>query len=209
MISCEVQFVDISESVVISFVYASNDADARRSLWNEISLLSTSPQIMWKAWSIIGDFNQVHSPSENSVSTSQNIDLHTRLFRQVLIESSIVDLNYGGSSFAWWNKQVLNPIAKKLDRILVNEEWIVLFPLALGFFGSPDFSDHASMKISLSSGQSRQKKPFWFFNYLLKNASFLPLVADRWFSLTADGSAMYRVVRKIKLLKPSIREFSK
>lgn len=74
---------------------------------------------------------------------------------------------------------MLNPIAKKLDRILVNEEWIVLFPLALGFFGPPDFSDHASMKISLSSGQSRQKKPLRFFNYLLNNASSLPLVADR------------------------------
>lgn len=34
-------------------------------------------------------------------------------------------------------------------------------------------------------------------------------MVDRWFSTTVDGSAMFRVIRKLKLLKPCIREFSK
>lgn len=65
------------------------------------------------------------------------------------------------------------------------------------------------MSLSLQSGDPKQKKPFRFFNYLLKNENFLGLVAHHWFSISIPGSAMFRVVRKLKLLKSKIREFSK
>lgn len=58
-------------------------------------------------------------------------------------------------------------------------------------------------------GAPRQKKPFRFFNYLLQNEAFLPLVAHHWFSYNISGTAMYRVARKLKTLKRAIRDFSK
>ena len=209
MVTCDVQFPEAYESVIISFVYASNDVDMRQTLWNELTSLSGSQALIGKAWCVLGDFNQVLDPSENSFARSPNVDCQTRIFKQTLIDSSLVDLNFRGSSHTWWNKQKEQPIAKKLDRILVNDSWNVLFPLALGTFGPPAFSDHASMHVSLSSGLPKQKKPFRFFNFLLKNECFLPIIADCWFSSNVYGTAMFRVARKLKLLKPVIREFSK
>lgn len=100
-------------------------------------------------------------------------------------------------------------MAKKLDRILVNDEWHAIFPLAVGLIGAPEFSDHSPSSLSLSLAQPRQKKPFKFFNYLLKNQNFLPLIQFGWFSTNVVGSDMFRVSYKLRELKKIIREFSK
>ena len=209
MITCEVKFPEEADSVIVSFVYAANDETLRQAFWLEITNLADSPLLADKAWSVLGDFNQVLRPEENSATSTPNVDLQSRLFSQMLLDSSLADLNYRGFSFTWWNKRKSQPIAKKLDRMLANDAWNAMFPLALGVFGPPEFSDHASMHLSLSSGQLKLKKPFRFYNFLLKNEGFLPLVAECWFSLHVIGSAMFRVARKLKLLKSPIRTFSK
>ena len=209
MIACEVFLPDSISPMVVSFVYASTDESVRRQLWNELITLSTDQRLLGKPWAVIGDFNQVLRPEENSAATSPNVDLQTRLFADAMSQSALVDLTFRGSSNTWWNKRRSDPIAKKLDRVMVNEEWFLCFPLSLGLFGEPAFSDHASMSISLQSGAPRQKKPFRFFNFLLKNEGFLPLVADHWFSFQVTGYSMFRVVKKLKSLKRVIREFSK
>ena len=125
------------------------------------------------------------------------------------MDSGLSDLNYGGNLFTWWNKQKSAPVAKKLDRILVNDSWNDLFPNSVAFFDSPDFSDHASMKVVLNSQLVYKKRPFKFFNFILQNTSFLSMVTLQWLTYHVFGSAMFRVSRKLMLLKKDIREFSK
>ena len=55
----------------------------------------------------------------------------------------------------------------------------------------------------------RTKKPFKFYNYILHNPDFIATVCISWFSFNVTGSAMFRVARKLKILKNVIREFSK
>ena len=209
VITCEVFLPSSTSPMVVSFLYASSEETDRKYLWNELISISNSQRLQGKPWAVLGDFNQVLRPEENSAATSPNIDLQTRLFADSLIQSGLVDLTFRGSSNTWWNKRRAQPIAKKLDRFLVNEEWFLLFPLSLAFFGEPAFSDHASLSVSLQSGAPRQKKPFRFFNFLLKNENFIPLLAQHWFSFQVLGFAMYRVVKKLKSLKPVIRDFSR
>lgn len=97
----------------------------------------------------------------------------------------------------------------KLDIVLVNENWLQLFPASLGFFGEPEFSDHACSCITLNPAVQRQRKAFRFQNFLLQNPNFVPLVAHLWFSFNLVGSTMFRLSKKLKLLKNFIREFSK
>ncbi|KAG7547383.1 F-box domain [Arabidopsis suecica] len=209
MMTCEVLLPDSQSEIVISFVYAANEESARRELWTEIVSIASSPRMVGKAWSVLGDFNQVLSPSDNSSSLNPNVDLPIRLFRDCLLEADLSDLNFRGCSFTWWNKRSANPLAKKLDRILVNENWLQLFPASLGFFGEPDFSDHSSCSITLNPFVQRQRKAFRFQNFLLQNPNFVPLVAYHWFSFNLVGSAMLRFSKKLKILKRYIREFSK
>ena len=175
VITCEVLLPSSTSPIVVSFVYASFEETDRRYLWNELISISNSQRLQGKPWAVLGDFNQVLRPEENSAATSPNIDLQTRLFADSLIQSGLVDLTFRGSSNTWWNKRRAQPIAKKLDRFLVNEEWFLLFPLSLAFFGEPAFSDHASLSVSLQSGEPRHKKPFRFFNFLLKMRTLSPL----------------------------------
>ena len=138
-----------------------------------------------------------------------NMDKRIRELNQCLLDANLEDLNYRGTTFTWWNKQKLDPLAKKLDRCLVNDDWYNAFPSSVALFGSPVFSDHAAISICLQPDRIRAKKPFKFYNFLLKNSDFLVTVFTSWFSFNVTGSAMFRVSRKLKLLKNIIREFSK
>lgn len=209
MVSCLVKHPDYLSPVIVSCIYASNDEDIRKELWAEIVDISTHAEVQGKAWLLIGDFNQVLKPDEHSCPPTLNVDRKTREFQECLSDAGLSDLSFTGPSLSWWNNQKANPIGKKLDRILVNDHWHVQFPSSRGVFGPPQFSDHASMSVILESAKSRHRIPFRFYNFLLLDSEFLPLVAWLWFSTNIVGSEMFRVSKKLKALKNPIRSFNK
>ena len=140
-----------------------------------------------KPWIILGNFNQIRDPSEHSTSTSLNIDKRTREFNQCLLDVNVDDLNYRGATFTWWNKRKSAPVAKKLDRCLANSDWSIQFPSSVAFFGSPDFSDHAVVAVTLEPDRLKVKKPFRFYNYLTLNPEFLDMVPANRFSFNIAG----------------------
>ncbi|XP_013583277.1 PREDICTED: uncharacterized protein LOC106292212 [Brassica oleracea var. oleracea] len=160
MITVEVTWPSVQSKIIISIIYASNDPDVRTTLWNEIEELGPALGIKSKPWIILGDFNQIRDPSEHSKPASLNLDMKMRDFNQCLQSAGVDDLNFRGSSFTWWNKQKLNPIAKKLDRALVNDEWYFELSSSVAYFGSPEFSDHAVVSILLDPSTAKAKKPF-------------------------------------------------
>lgn len=165
--------------------------------------------IVNKPWLMLGDFNQVLLPQEHSNPPSLNIDRRMRDFGSCLSEMELSDLVFKGNSFTWWNKSSIRPIAKKLDRILANDSWCNLYPSSHGLFGNLDFSDHVSCGVVLEANGISAKRPFKFFNFLLKNEDFLNVVMDNWFSTNVVGSSMYRVSKKLKAMKKPIKDFSR
>ncbi|KAG7579142.1 Reverse transcriptase domain [Arabidopsis thaliana x Arabidopsis arenosa] len=209
MITCEVLLPDSQSWIVVSVVYASNEVDKRNELWKEIAELGDSNLIGARPWLMLGDFNQVLNPQEHSDPASLNIDRNMRLFGNCLLDAELSDLVFKGNKFTWLNKSKTRPVAKKIDRILVNDSWCAQYPSSFGIFGNPDFSDHASCGVVFEEAVIRVKRPFKFFNYLLQNPEFMNLVRDNWFSLNVVGSSMYRVSKKLKALKKPIKDFSK
>jgi len=158
---------------------------------------------------MLGDFNQVLFSQEHSNPPSLNVDRRMREFGSCLNDTEISDLVFKGNTFTWWNKSSSRPVAKKLDRILANDAWCDLYPSSHGVFGNLDFSDHVSCGVVLEADGVRAKRPFKFYNFLLKNEEFLNVVADIWFSINVVGSYMFRVSKKIKALKKPIKDFSR
>lgn len=208
MVTCDVT-IPGHPPFLASIVYASNCHDEMKELWDSIMQVGASLPSNGKPWIVLGDFNQTLSPEEHSLNSSSKIDKRMRLFRDCLLEADLQDLNFRGNTFTWWNKSKLRPIAKKLDRALVNDDWGNSFPTAVATFESPDFSDHSPISISLSVSSPTIKRPFRFFNFLLQNNEFLPMIAEKWFSINVTGSAMLRVSKKLKQLKKHIRDFSR
>ena len=91
----------------------------------------------------------------------------------------------------------------------MNDKWYSVFPSSVAFVGSPGFSDHDVLSITLEPNRMRTKKPFRFYNFLIQNPEFLATICISWFSYNITGSAMFRVSKKLKLLKNVIREFSR
>ena len=175
----------------------------------ELETLSTSSLLVNKPCSVLGDFNQTLTLHEHSSPNSLNIDKQMRKFGQSLLHAELGDLNFRGTTFTWWNKQKSKLVAKKLDRVLVNDKWLECFPTSLARFQDPDFSDHSYSIVSLQPNSPRKKRPFKFFNFLLQNPDFIASITEEWFSINVRGSAMYRLAEKLRILKKCIREFSK
>ncbi|KAG7547838.1 Reverse transcriptase domain [Arabidopsis suecica] len=208
MVTCEVLIPGATQWFMVSFVYAANEEGLRKDLWKELMNLASSQAVGQKPWIVLGDFNQVLHPWEHSKAVATNVGRRIRDFRNCLYECELDDLVYSGNTFTWWNKSSTTPVAKKIDRILVNDCWTAMFPSAFAVFGEPDFSDHACCGVVLRDDSQRTRRPFRFFNYLLHNPHFVDLIREQWYSINAVGSAMFRVSKKLKALKPHIRTFS-
>lgn len=208
-ISCRVRLPFVSEEFVVTFVYGSNCRKERRELWSDLSFISSLIGSSSLPWITLGDFNQVRYASEHSTSASFTSSRGIREFNNCLAATFLADLPYCGNSFTWTNNQGDSIISKKLDRILVNDEWFDTFPNSLGVFGDSGISDHSPCCVFLDYLKPKQKKPFKFFSLLNENPEFAVLLTECWNSIHFSGSAMFKVSKKLKELKSIIRTFSR
>lgn len=112
----------------------------------------------------MGDFNQILNPSESSIGSTR-ITKGISDFRDYLLYAGLSDLSFRGHTFTWWNNKEANPIAKKLDRILVNDNWLLDLPNAYAEFGDPLVSDHRPCCLILSS-HTKPKRCFKVSHFL-------------------------------------------
>lgn len=72
-------------------------------------------------------------------------------FKSCIDQIELRDLRYHDNKFSWFNKQPNNPIAKKLDRAIINENWLSFYPISLAKFLAPEISNHTLCCIALDS----------------------------------------------------------
>ncbi|KAK1263733.1 hypothetical protein QJS04_geneDACA022341 [Acorus gramineus] len=96
----------------------------------------------------------------------------------------------------------------RLDRVLVNEDWLLLHPEALVFYHPPGLSDHSAMQLILVPSFPLGPMPFKFFNDWVKHDSFFPLVRSAW-EVDLRGTTMFNLVCKLKRVKVALKAWSK
>ncbi|XP_024004813.1 uncharacterized protein LOC112081968 [Eutrema salsugineum] len=207
IITCVIQLPHTTSEVCISYIYGVNTKEGRQQMWFDLQSLSVNPAISFLPWAVMGDFNQILSPSEKSNGGSR-ITSGMQDFRDCVDSAGLFDLSIRGNSFTWWNHQEANPIAKKLDRIPINDSWQIKYPLSFAHFGEPDFSDHCPAVIVIGDSQP-SKKPFMFSHFLLNHPEFLPRVAVHWHESSVPRSAMYAISKKLKSLKRVIKDINR
>lgn len=128
------------------------------------------------------------------------------------LHCGLSDMGYQGPMFTWCNKREEGIVCKKLDRVLVNDTAMLKLPDAYSIFEAGGCSDHLRCKIQLLPSKEVIRKPFKYVNALGKLEAFFPLVKEYWDSTTSlfhSTSAMFRFSKKLKSLKPLIRELGK
>lgn len=133
----------VASELVVTMVYGSNDRRVRKQLWSDLRFLAASSQVNQCPWTVLGEFNQTLFSTEHSSADPFSSPLGMREFLQCTAVTELSDLPYIGNSFTWSNKQGDTIVSKKLDRILINDRWLDIFPNALGVFGDPGISDHS------------------------------------------------------------------
>lgn len=208
-INCLIKLPYVQMEFAVSFVYGLTCKKLRRELWSELLFLAVSPEISCHPWAVLGDFNQILYASEHSNADHFSSSRGMRDFSSCITSSGLSDLPFCGASFTWSNKHEVGVVAKKLDRILVNDQWLDSFPNSLGVFGEPGISDHSPCCIFLDSMKPKIKQPFKFLAFLNLNPEFAILIESCWNALEFAGSKMLKVSKKLKEMKSFIRHFSK
>jgi hypothetical protein len=180
-----------------TFVYGANNPIDRRCLWQNFH--SMKLRVSSTPWILCGDFNVVRCLEEKWVSaylTSYKLE-----FGDCLNNIEVMDLNFSGCFYSWNNKSA-GPgfVANKLDRVLVNEEWIYRFGRTCVDFPSNGISGHSPAIIYVGTMVSFGPKPFKFFTYWLENKEYMDWLTTSW-NQEYRGVPMYKLCMKLKAFK--------
>ncbi|XP_074314953.1 uncharacterized protein LOC141651130 [Silene latifolia] len=187
-----------------TIVYAFNGITERESLWLNLIRLASTIQ---GPWSVGGDFNCVLHANERlrgSVSMAESVP-----FQDCLDRCQLVDIKASGAFFTWNNKQP--PETRKysrLDRFFVNQDWMSQLPDYFANFLPEGLFDHTPCLVSKTVNGDKKNRPFKYFNMWSKAPDFLNCVAAVW-NQDVAGTKMYKVVRKLKLLKSDLKQLNK
>ena len=207
---CRIKLPNLSQSFAVAFVYGRNNDIERRSLWEDISVLSRSSPLSHTAWLLLGDFNQIAASSEHYSITQSAFNIRgMEDFQGCLRDNQLSDLPTRGVFFTWSNHQQDNPIIRKLDRALANDEWFSSFPSALAVFDPPGVSDHASCIVMIDNQPEPSKKCFKYFSFLSSHPTYLAALAVAWEENTMIGSHMFTLRQQLKQAKLCCRKLNR
>ncbi|XP_070047027.1 uncharacterized protein LOC142169774 [Nicotiana tabacum] len=113
-------------------------------------------------------------------------------------DSGLVDLGYYGHKYSWSNGRGPNTIVwKRLDRGLVNDQWLVAFPATNISYLASTGSDHNPLLIEINIRQEMGKRHFKFFNDWVDNKKCMPLVEEVW-NREVTSNPMWIFPQKLK-----------
>ncbi|XVF86246.1 hypothetical protein PTKIN_Ptkin18bG0025100 [Pterospermum kingtungense] len=158
-------------------VYGANDGANRKNLW--MHLKGFYPQLQDHAWMLAGDFNIVVDSSESS-NGALGYRAEMQDFNNCRLQLSLMDHVFTGPLYTWTNNQDEGFLAKKLDRVLVNDVWNASWPSSIVEFLSPEVSDHCPALIKFEEQMDNPFKPFKFFGFWTLHPEFLEVVHASW-----------------------------
>ncbi|XP_056848880.1 uncharacterized protein LOC108820129 [Raphanus sativus] len=162
---------------------------------------------IWLVWK--DDVRVTPGKKAQDLKIFGTISCGMRDFQRMALRCNLSDMGYQGPKYTWCNKREEGIICKKLDRVLWNDSAMQILHGAYSVFEAGGCSDHLRCKIQFLPPVEKIRRPFKYVNALGKLEAFLPMVKEYWEvspSLFHSTSAMFRFAKKLKNLKPSIRE---
>ncbi|KAL0290256.1 UNVERIFIED_CONTAM: hypothetical protein Scaly_2678000 [Sesamum calycinum] len=155
-------------------------------------------------WLILGDFNCVKSPTEKQLGVAPTW-YELKDFVDCCLSIGLHDAPRMGCYYTWYSNSDCNPMWCKLDRVLFNNEWLVVGVHCNSHFSPPgSLSDHLSGIVSILDLLTFKPKPFRFFNMWADHSNFIATVENGWNLSTAQ----YSLCRKLKALKGPFKAFN-
>ncbi|CAL1403462.1 unnamed protein product [Linum trigynum] len=192
-----------TETCLITDIYIPNKTSGRAVLYDELrrTRVTVEPGIF------LGDFNAIKDSYEasNDPGFSQSI----LDFRKWILDMKLTYHKAIGSWFTWRNKHSnnYNPIARRIDKILVNEKWLDVFPQSLVQIVVPGVSDHCGLYVQTNSGLYTLPKPFKFFLLWRQHPQYSGILRESW-QVEAAGVPYYVLYKKLREFKGKLKSFN-
>ncbi|GJU35841.1 RNA-directed DNA polymerase, eukaryota [Tanacetum coccineum] len=152
----------------------------------------------------MGDFNEVRFASERYGSSFHA--LNAANFNSFIANSNLIDIPLGGYSYTWADKYASK--MSKLDRFLVSQGIVDLFPNLTGLVLHRNISDHRPILLK-ESHVDYGPTPFRLFHSWFSENDFCNVVEDSWKNDgTNDMNAMVLLKNKLKCLKQKLKSWS-
>ncbi|KAH7664676.1 DNase I-like protein [Dioscorea alata] len=189
-------------SWVCTSVYGPNDRHLKHDFWTEIRHCCPDNGTPWV---LCGDFNSIFNHKDKSTGTPNLDDI--RQAQLLLSDLHLIEPPSFGKRFTWTNGQS-NPLWIKLDRFLLNQEWISLFPKATQNTLPRLGSDH--VPIRLESGMHLSvPRPFHFERSWCSVENFTDLIKNWWTGSQPQGCGAFVLAKKISYTRNQLRLWAK
>ncbi|XP_070035313.1 uncharacterized protein [Nicotiana tomentosiformis] len=120
-----------------------------------------------------------------------------------MVEAEMTKLQTIGRSYTWSN----NHTYSKIDRSIVNSNWITTMPPLSVQVMDPIFSYHSPLYIKLGRPKNRCRKAFRFMNCIAEHLNFTKVVENSW-RQTNNAHYMKDIWEKLKHVKNAIKELN-
>ncbi|GKC85012.1 RNA-directed DNA polymerase, eukaryota, partial [Tanacetum coccineum] len=179
-------------------IYAPQSITSKRTLWSYISSLISR----WDGHCMVmGDFNEVRC-MEDRLGSVFNVQ-GANEFNSFISNSGLVEIQLEGYSFTWSHQSAKK--MSKLDRFLVTDGLLSLFPHLSGICLDRHLSDHRPIllrEVVTDYGPS----PFRVYHSWFSLQGFDHMVSETWNNIALDDSnKMVRFKKKLQILKKEIR----
>ncbi|XP_074299370.1 uncharacterized protein LOC141630450 [Silene latifolia] len=186
-------------------VYGMNKAVEREPLWSSIRHYYSTVN---GSWIVGGDFNTVLARNER-IGGAPITNAEMRPLLQVVHDYELADLGARGAFFTWTNKhETGSKIYSRIDRMLVNDKWIIKFPNSYVHFLPEGMFDHCPALVKLKEEVYGRRAPFKYFNMWSLAPEYGSIIQNGW-QKEIQGTAMYQVVKKLKTLKYDLKQLNK
>nr|XP_009767123.1 PREDICTED: uncharacterized protein LOC104218348 [Nicotiana sylvestris]XP_016478926.1 PREDICTED: uncharacterized protein LOC107800291 [Nicotiana tabacum] len=173
----EMKHVEDENIFNLTMYYAKCEPVMRRPLWDILRHKSSTYTI---PWCVIGDFNVIAFVEEKIGGIPYQMSKILDFF-SMTEDSGLVDLVYYGHKYTGSNGRGPNSISwKRLDRGLVNDQWLTAFPATTVHHLASAGSDHNPLLMEINVRQEMDNRYFKFLNCWVDNEKFFPLVEEEY-----------------------------
>ncbi|XP_074315004.1 uncharacterized protein LOC141651181 [Silene latifolia] len=192
------------KSFCFTLVYGLNKAAERESLW---SCLRQYQRSILGPWMVCGDFNAMSIDERIGGAKVTRADIVP--LAEVIHDCQLFDLKAIGAFFTWNNKHKTGErVYSRVDRVLVNDDWINDYPDSVANFLPEGLFDHCPCLINFESQTLQKPKPFKYYKMCALAKDFDSIVSRCW-ETDVQGTLMYRVVTNLKVFKGEFKKLNK
>ncbi|XP_060202736.1 uncharacterized protein LOC132631154 [Lycium barbarum] len=189
----------------VTIVYAKCTSLERQELWDDLTDISNQVQ---SGWCIGGDFNVILEPSEK-IGGKIHRAYKSFDFAACVNRCGLEDAGFVGSNYTWCNnRRPGKRIWKRLDRVIINDNWLQRFNNVTVRHLSTTGSDHRPLLLKCYDSNTNAIKHFRFRHFWVEQPGFMDLVGQDW-QIKVKGNPMWILQQKLKRLGKRLSKWSR